>query len=726
MAASLGRSIAAGLLLLSLGGVPVSAQIPAPADSDKRVRAVRIPNQQITVDGRLTEDAWTRADPATDFLQQQPNEGQLSTERTEFRFLYDDDNLYIGGWLYDSEPDGIIINELKRDFGAATDGDLVAVVMDTFLDRRTGYAFTTNPGGALRELQTADDGRVVNISWDTVWDVRTDISEQGWTLEMVIPFKSLRFPESTDQRWGLTIQRVIRRKNERTMWTATPRQYSPFKVSYGGLLEGISGVSPGRNIRVKPFLTGGAADRGGQWTTDRDGGLDMKMGIGSSLVFDATYRTDFSQVEADEQQVNLTRFNLFFPEKREFFLENQDAFNIGPAAGAGNRNDLIPFFSRSIGLNESGEPIPMLGGLRLSGKLGRNTVGLLGTRTEKERPTGRPERPASGFTVLRYGRDFLAGSKASAFYMDKYRGGQTNRLVGADLRLITRQLDVDALVMRSTKTGEGTGVAWRGGAVYDTNITRYAASYTSLGTGFLNDLGFIPRRDVGILTADLQRRIRPRSTYRVVREYRPQIRYDRFTKNGVGLETAIITPTLNLDFADGSNFTINARLTDEVLAAPFRIRPTIIIPVGEYTYTDANVDYSSSRARPLSLNGGYRFGEFWNGTRQGVTAGGRYRFGARLATTLHYSHDRVTVPGGEFTTNLVTLRVDGSFSPRMFLNAFIQYNSVTGQIASNVRYNFMHHPLSDLFVVYNDTQPTERGLPASRAIILKLTHSLNF
>ena len=691
----------------------------------KRVRAVRVPNGQVTVDGQLNEAAWAQAPPATDFLQQQPNEGELTTERTEFRFLYDDERLYIGGMLYDREPDRIIINELKRDFGNATENDLVAVVLDTFLDRRTGYAFTTNAGGALRELQTSDDGRVTNVNWDTIWDVRTSITADGWSLEMEIPFRSIRFPETGEQTWGLMIQRVIRRKNERTMWTRMPRQYGPFKVSYGGLLEGISGVAPGRSIRVKPFATGNVASRSGVGSQDADAGLDVKVGLGSSFVLDGTYRTDFSQVEADEQQVNLTRFNLFFPEKRDFFLENQDVFNIGPAAGIGSRNDLIPFFSRSIGLNASGEPIPMVGGLRLSGRAGRHTVGVLQTRTEGE-PAEGGTGPASSVSVARYGHDFWSGSKASAFYMGREQGPEANRLVGSDVRIITRRLDLDALVMRSTKTGVGSGLSWRTGLIYDTDATRYAASYTSLGERFRNDLGFMPRQAVDIATASVARRFRPEATYRVVREYRPELRLDRFTKDGLGVETQTIGPTFNIDFADGANFTVSGRLNQEVLTAPFRIRPGSFIPVGEYRYRDGEVDYFSNRARPVSVNGAYRFGDFWNGSRRGYTTGARVRVSERLATTVNYSRDTVDLPGATFTTNLVTLRVDNSFSPRMFLNAFIQYNSVTGQVVSNIRYNFMHHPLSDLFVVYNETRSTTGGVPASRALIVKLTHSLNF
>jgi hypothetical protein len=707
------RAGIAAALLVCLSA-SAGAQAPqAPPAEPKRARAVRIPNGRMTIDGRLFEAEWDGAEPAKDFVQQQPREGATPTEASEVRFLFDDDNLYVGARLFDSEPGKLITNELSRDFNAR-DGDLFVLVMDTFRDLRNSYGFQTNPMGAQRDTQSFDEGRTTNENWDGVWRLKTSTFDRGWIVEYAIPFKSLRFPQAPTQEWGLSMMRLIRRKNEVTMWTPIPRQFNQFRMAYAGVLDGIAGVKPGLNLRFKPFVTSNVTDRGAPRATgDADGGFDLKLGIGTGLVLDATYRTDFSQVEADAQQVNLTRFNLFFPERREFFLENQGSFQVGRAA-AGN-NDLVPFFSRSIGLVNQ-LPVPIIGGVRLSGRTGRNELGLLNLQTDDD-----------NFSVLRYGRQFRGRSTANVFYLGRERGGGDNRVAGGDLRLnLTPSFDVDVLAMRSSKEGVGDDGAYRLGATYDTSTTQVRLNYTSLGQDFRDELGFIPRPGVDIWHAGALKRYRPRRGGRVIREWRPELGYDRYEKPGFGVETETYKPTFSIDFQDGSQASVVVRQNVEAIAAPFRIRPTYAIAPGRYEFRDGETSFSTSRARRVSLNGNYRFGEFWNGSRTGGTLGVRWRQSAKLATTVTASRDVVDLPLQTFTTDLVQLRVDASFSTRMFLNAFIQYNSVTRDVSSNIRFDFIHHPLSDLFLVYNEGRPTDPLLPSSRALVLKFTQLFNF
>jgi hypothetical protein len=689
---------------------------PTAAPGPKRATAMRVPNGRIVGDGRLDEVEWQAAAPATSFFQQQPREGTEPTLQTEVRFLYDDDNLYVGAFLHDDEPDRLITNELTRDFNAR-DGDLFVLVLDTFFDRRNAYGFQTNPMGAVRDVQAFDEGRTVNDNWDGVWLPRTSVADGGWVIEFVIPFKTVRFPRASQQEWGLNMMRLIRRKNEVTTWTNVPRQFNQFRLTFEGVLEGIEGVRPGLNLRVKPFATGGVTSRQGRRTSDADGGFDVKLGLGTNLVLDTTYRTDFSQVEADTQQVNLTRFNLFFPERREFFLENQGSFQIGRAA-TGN-NDFVPFFSRSIGLS-GGLPVPIEGGTRLSGRAGNNDLGLLNIQTAEE-----------NFSVLRYGRSFLQRSSANVFYLGKERGQASNRLGGGDLRLgLGPNFDIDALYVRSDTAGVGDDDAWRTGFVYDSSRTRLAANYTSLGADFRDELGFIPRLGVDIVHAQAMRRSRPRRGARVFREIRPELLYDLYDRPGFGVESAAVRPTLTVDFQDGTQASAQFRTNEEAIATPFRIRPTYAIAPGRYTFEDGELSLASSRARRVSVTGAYRLGEFWNGTRDGVSAGVRVRVNAKTATSLTTSRDNVRLPGQTFTTDLVQARLDQSFSTRMFLTAFLQYNSVTRDVSSNIRFQFMHHPLSDLFVVYNETRPVGTQLPGapplSRALVVKLTHLFSY
>ncbi len=702
----------------------------SPRADAKRARATRIPNNRITIDGTLDESEWQQAMPASDFVQQQPREGQPSTHATQVRFLYDDTNLYIGGTMTEDELGKVIVNDLKRDFTGPRDGDLFIVNLDTFSDRLNAYNFQTNAGCALRDSQSYDDGRTINANWDAVWTCRSAVGTGAWYVEIAVPFKQLRFPAGAEQAWGLQVFRLIRHSNEQTLWSPAPRQFNQFKMSYGGVLDGIANVSPGRNIRVKPFFTSQTRRTNTTRTDDADGGVDLKVGVGPNLVFDGTYRTDFSQVEADAQQVNLTRFSLFFPEKREFFLENQGAFQVGPPAN--NSSNLVPFFSRTIGLSDTGTPIPIVGGTRQTGKVGRNSVGFLNMQTEQEeRPNGLSPLPSANVTVARYGREFLANSLVGGFVMDKERGGVSNRVAGADLRFYpTRQWNIDALFMHSTKTGVDDGDAWRAGVQYDSGLSQYTLNYTSLGATFKDDVGFIPRQGVDILNANVLQRFRPTFASRWVREMRAQVPVARYTRDPVHVETQTVTPTFTVELSDSSSIDVNVQSDEEALSNPFRpqgIPAGTSIPVGRYTFTNGTIGYNATNAKRISPNVEYRFGQFYSGTRRGFTVGGRVRVGPKLSTTLNVSRDHIDLPNGvSFSTTLTSLRVDASFSTRMFLSAFIQHNAVTRQLLSNVRYDFIHRPLSDLFLVYNDTQDTNGLLPTSRALVLKYTHLLSF
>lgn len=736
---------AAGVLLLT-ASVSASAQTAGsstPSPTSKRATALRIPKGRITLDGRLDEAEWQQAVPADRFVQQQPVEGAPANENhhSEVRFLYDDENLYIGATFHEDEPDKLVTNELRRDFNAR-DGDLYVVVLDTFLDKLNAYNFQTNPGCALRDSQSYDDGRTVNANWDTVWFCQSSVEGTTWYVEEAVPFKQLRFPRQDEQVWGMNVFRLIRHANEQTIWNPVPRQFNQFKMSYAGTLDGIRGVRPGRDIRFKPFIRGEARHALGTTNADGDAGFDLKVGLGTNLVLDGTYRTDFSQVEADAQQVNLTRFSLFFPEQRQFFLENQGAFQIGPPAN--NASNLVPFFSRTIGLSDTGTPVPIVGGLRLTGKVGRNSLAVLNIQTEEDDRPNLPTLPGSNFSVIRYGREFLTNSTAGVFYLGKERGDLSNRLVGADLRLYpTREWNIDGMFVRSEKTGADDGKAWRAGAQYNSGLTQATVSYTSLGETFHDDLGFVPRQGVDITNASLLRRLRPRSLSGIVREIRPEIPYNRYTRDArnpltgsaIGVETETIQPMLTVEFPDASTAVYRFLIDEELLSAPFRpqgIPSGQFIPPGRYTFNTQTVSYNGSNARRLAFDGEYRVGEFYNGERTGFTAAGRVRVSEKLATTLSISRDAIDLPGGiSFSTMLSSLRVDASFSTRMFLNAFIQYNSVTKQLSSNIRYDFIHHPLSDIFLVYNDThfvditRPTPAQQP-SRALILKVTHLLSF
>jgi len=693
----------------------------------KRVGAVRVQGP-ITIDGELVEPGWQQAEAARDFYQQVPDEGAPATEATQVRFLYDETNLYVGALLFDEDASQLVVNELTRDF-SYRDGDAFSLVLDTFHDKRNSVSFATNPAGAKRDLQTYDEGRQSNADWDAVWYVETGRFEGGWTVEMAIPFKSLRFfqPDAA-QEWGLQIMRIIRRKNEITMWSPVARQFDEFRNGYHGVLTQLEGVRPGRDASIKPFLLG-RAERGfggdGGWSTDPDGGVDLKLGLASSLTLDASWRTDFAQVEADAQQVNLTRFSLFFPEKREFFLENQGSFQVGDLGrrGGGDGPLLLPFFSRRIGLR-AGEPVPIIAGGRVTGKAGRFGVGLLNMQTREDGGI-----PGANYTGVRLSREIRRNSAIGAYYFGRESQDAEghSRVAGADVRLnFKRTIDVDAFVLRSHASDQqGDPWAGRGAFRWTSDLYTTRLAYTHIGDGYRNDLGFAPRRGVGITTWELERNLRPKSVEQVVRQFTigsegalySESDLDRWLSRNIRFD-------FSAEFQDGGRLGVDYDRIFEVLDEPFEIQPGNAVPTGTYRFDQVVATYFSDSSKWLSGSLRYTRGGFWDGSLSGWRGTLRARANEHLAAELSYERNSVDLPSGTFETDLAAFRVDYSFNSSLFLNAFVQYNSVADAWFSNLRFNFIHRPLSDLFLVYNEVRPADG--PTERALALKYTYRIGF
>ena len=718
------------LLVLALVMARADALASARPDIDairagKRVLAVRV-DQPIHLDGKLDEPAWALAEPAADFYQQQPAEFEPATRHTEVRFLYDDDTLYLGAMLYDEAPQLAITNDLKRDFNGR-DGDLFGLVLDTFQDRRNSYGFLTNPGGAQRETQAYDNGRRNDANWHGVWFVRTAMVADGWSLEFAIPFKTLRFPDRLPHEWGLNVVRVVRRTNEVTTWAPVPRQFTHYNVAYAGTLAGIGDVRRGRNLQVKPFATAdvsrGARGEAG-WSGGRNAGLDVKWSVTSSLTLDTTYRTDFSQVEADEQQINLTRFGLFFPEKREFFLENPSGFQIGLVESENQdpRRDLMPFFSRRIGLSGAGQPIPVVGGLRLTGRVGQQSIGLMTMRTETVEG-----KSGDTFTAVRAARDLSATTSLGVFYFGRESNGPDafNRVGGFDLRVRpSRTIEMEAFAMRSGTAGEPGDWAGRGGLRIDGHAHRARLGYVHVGDAFRHDLGFIRRRGIGTLFGTYSRVLRPATSSGRVREHTVTAEYeatgdDRLTRS----LTNIAGLAYGMHFADGAQLSARVNSTRERLDAAFGVGPVLNVRPGAYRFEDATVRYESNKSATLSGAVELGGGEFWNGRQRAASANARVRLSAHVAASISVARSTVSLPEGSFTGDLVGWRLDWSLTPRMFLNAFVQYNSEADTWLSNVRFNLIHRPLSDIYVVWNEVRSP--GL-TRRALLFKYTHMFSF
>jgi hypothetical protein len=702
------------------------AQVSAPGPEQKIITAVRIDNGRIRIDGDLEEQEWTLAQPMTDFLQNEPKTGQPATERTEVRLLYDDHNLYVGIFCFDSTgEDGIVVNSWAKDF-PPFDGDHFLTLLDTFNDDRNGVFFNTNPAGARRDEEVSRDGADNNTDWDSIWYVRSKVTASGWQAEKAIPFKSLRFRNQPDQVWGINFQRNIRRKNEMAQWALVPRPYRIHRVSRAGTLVGIAGVHPGLNLYVKPYVSAPVARRRGDDVDFQpDAGLDVKYGLTSQLALDVTVNTDFSQVEADNQQINLTRFNLFFPEKREFFLENATIFRVGPyaAQGAGITRDLIPFFTRRIGIANN-ELVPILGGARLTGQLGGYRVGLLNIQVDDTSRTR-----STNFTTVRVRRNFLRQSDIGGLLVNKREsGGRTNRTVGADANFNFRNaLDITSFLMKTTTPelpdddlAGHIGVGW-----VDRTVTLKGA-YLAIGEHFNPEVGFVPRTGIKKSSAEAAVRVRPEGgRLALVRQFEPSASLDYITTMSNEIATRFSEARLTTTFQSGAIIWVGRQASFERLTEPFRLRPGHVLAPGDYQFDDVTLSVTSDRSRMLSGEFVVTSGEFYNGDKDSYRVGGRLQLGPRVLADVTWNRDNIDLPSGPFETDLIGWRLGYAFSAYMGVNALIQYNSDLDEVSSNIRFNFTYKPLSDVFFVYNERRGGN-GVAADRAFIAKVTRVFAF
>ncbi|MDE3154497.1 MAG: carbohydrate binding family 9 domain-containing protein [Acidobacteriota bacterium] len=735
------RNILALLSGLAIMGVTAAAAPGAidyeTAHLSRRLTAVRT-TAAIVLDGALSEPAWQQAPPASHFTQNNPQEGAAATEDTEVRILYDDRYLYIGVVAHDDDAQAIITNDLKKDFDPAST-DLFEVLIDTFHDERNGFLFAINPMGARWDAQMSNNGRDVNSNWDGIWDVRTRIVPGGWTAEIRIPFQTLRFSADRAQTWGVNFLRQVRRRNEADFWAPIPRNYDLNRASLEGTLTGLRGIRPGRDLRVKPYvLTSGDKAAPAAAAGNLQGGFDVKYGVTPGLTWDFTVNTDFSQVEADEQQVNLTRFSLFFPEKREFFLENAGVFQFGPPQQlpnglAGRTNalaDNVLFFSRRIGLSSDGSrTIPILAGTRLTGHVGEYGVGVLNIQQRSQNGL-----PAENFTAIRVRRNVLANSDVGLIVLNKAGGGLYNRLVGADANFrFFQNLNVYGYGVQSFSpqaTVAGSGHDFLGQISYQFPSRHWDSkgSFTTIGSRFNDEIGFIPRVGINRLQEQTGYHFRPKLTYGWLREIFPHWQIVNITRPGGAFDSRYYDYHVPFTFQDSTFLEAGVNSNIERLTVPFLInsRRGIVIPAGLYKYDEYFATMTTNPGAPLSFSGRWGIGRFYDGYKHSYTVGGTARVSAQLNASVQLQRNVIALAEGAYTTNLLTTRVNYNFSTRTFLNALVQYNTDARELSANVRFDILYRPLSDFFLVYNDRRDSTTGALIDRALIAKMTYLMAF
>ncbi len=712
----------------------------APAD---RYRVVpRRVEQGPRIDGTLDEEVWLSAALIDDFVQQEPSEGDPATERTIVRLLYDAGAVYIGVEAFDSQPDDIVATEMRRDSPRLLDEDNFQIIIDTFRDRRSGYMFVTSPLGAKLEQQVAEEGEGgfrgsntsnINVNWDGVWDVVARRTSDGWVAEIAIPMVTLRFPKAEEQVWGINFMRNIRRKNEQVFWAPISKEYTLTRVSLAGTMTGITAVDRGMDLRVTPYvLTGGGQDRVGTGLDASgfgDVGLDVKYGVASGLNLDVTLNTDFAQVEVDEQQVNLTRFPLFFPEKRDFFLENAGMFNVGASSGFNRLADL--FFTRRVGLSSGGQPVPIIGGVRLSGKVDRHNIAVMNITTQEAFGDF-----GENFFVGRYSRDILARSKIGGLVINKEGvggGSHYNRTFAADTALaLHRNFVVNGFIAKteSPDISSGDMAGYVRGTWLSPSWSVYG-EYLDLQENFNAEVGFVPR--VGIRTSRFHGEWDPRPGRWKIRFLDPMWNITYTTDQNNRLLTRRIHHMIGTYFEDGSRVVVWYNDNFEQLDVPFQIRSDVTIPPGTYRFGEWNFMYNTDPSRRLYAQTRYAPQTFFGGTRTDIRATVGVRATSRIAAEVLFNRSDVELPGGGFVADLASLRFDLTLSPEMTLRTLSQYNSTTKEISTSVRFNWIYRPGSDIYVAYDELRLTSPGVTGfyetpwlrNRQLAVKFTYLLS-
>ncbi len=721
-------------------GYPIDpVSVPRPA-----LAALRI-SDGISIDGVLDEAVWSQADTSTGtWIQVTPAPGMPATEPTSVRILYDEGNLYIGARLYDSDTGHLYVPGLEPDFDTPS-SDLFGIAFDSYHDGQSGFVFAVNPAGALYDAQTFNDGRDVLPAWEGIADIRTSVSEDSWFVEMSIPFATLRFnPVEGDQVWGLNFFRRIRRNNEDAMWAPVPLQYRVYKFSMSGTLEGLTGLPRARNLWVKPYALASRLDGSRQPVTNtaRDVGLDVKWGITPRMTLDLTANTDFSQVEVDAEQVNLTRFSLFFPEKRDFFLENEGTFAFQDVSirnfrtGSSSRSFRL-FHSRRIGLSPTREVLPILGGARLTGRVGeRFEVGFLEMQTrELGGSDGGNSFAAENFAVGRVKAHLSGGSSIGAMFVSRQETGtgsttaDYNRAYGVDGTFnLFQNLVLSAYAAGTDERsplGEQTSAtmlqaAWR------SDIVNVSGLYKNVGDGFNPGVGFVDRRGVNRYFGTVG--VHPKLRRRGVLEINPMLDVDFFTTLQGSVESRSITPRLNIRFMNGGSVSFNYADRYERLFEATSIAGAAV-SAGTYEWRESSIRYSAPASEVLSGSFSLSGGDFYDGRRTSVSSRVKFRPNEHFSLDLAVQHNDLELAGTDFTADLFSARLRYARDTRTFVMGFVQYNEATEELITNLRFNLIHAPLSDFFLVFTERRSLVDGITNAvleRGITLKGTKLLAF
>lgn len=725
-----------------------SRSVTGVSPNHRVITAVRIETPP-KIDGKLDDAVWQKALFQGDFLQREPNEGAPASEKTEIGILYDDKNIYFGARCYDSEPDQIRGTEMRRDASPGRD-DYFDIVLDTFHDKRSAFFFTTTPAGGRLDGSISEDGKIDNRDWDGVWTAKTSIDDKGWYVEVAIPLKTLRFKEGGETVWGAHFVRRIIRKNEEAFWRLVPRwagRLGQNRISEAGEIHGLTGLKMGGNIEFKPYAMGGLqndADTDNQTVERGEIGIDLKWNVTSTLTTDFTYNTDFAQVEADQERVNLTRFSLFFPEKREFFLEGAETFAFGSEginpyrAQAGS---IQLFHSRKIGIAD-GNLVPIIGGVRLNGKAASNTtVGFLSIQSERTKTDDDTGTifPETNYSVFRVKQNILSRSSVGFMFLNKQESADLfNRSFGFDSNINVSDKFSIFGAGAATYSPEGNGYsgynrnnfAGNIGFKWESDLWQYNAYFLDIEKMFNPEMGYIRRTDLKRTNASLTYSPRP-ERWKSVRKLNYNVNGYYQTDHTNNLLNRKVSGSFSVNFQNTANMRASVDHEYEYLDFDWEVRNGLVIPIGRYSSTSGRISYSTSRAHAVGGSVNMNGGDYFTGNRFGGGFSANLQAG-RIIANINYGYNRIKLPDGQFHTNTLSARISYMFNPDLYVKAYLQWyddallNDGRDRFSGNIIMRYTYFLGSDFYFVINQQSLIGPGADVlqNRTVLAKLTYFL--
>lgn len=691
------------------------------------VQAVRVSTPP-KIDGRMNFDEWQQAATINQFFQREPDPGEPASEQTLVKICYDEDNLYFGFRCY-LDPKDITAKELAFDASLRYD-DRIQIILDTFLDKRSGFWFQVGPRGCYGDALVSKNGAALNKEWDGLWTGRASIHEEGWDVEVAIPFKTLTFRPG-QSTWGLKLIRHIVKRSEADYWPTANLDSYRFQVSDAGLLTGLEGISQGVGLDVRPYgLVGVDRFEGGAKEYPADAGVDFFYQVSSGLKSALTVNTDFAQTEVDARQINLTRFSLHFPEKRDFFLDGANYFQFGIEGDRQNpyAQKLIPFFSRRMGLDQNKNPIPIIWGAKVTGQLGRWNIGLMNIMDEREQ--GR-----ENFAVARISRNI--GNQSSFGFIGTIGNAldqADNYLAGFDLKLATstfrknKNLSLTLFGLKSNTEGlDDRDRAFGGEIAYPNDFFNFRIGFHQIDENFRAGLGFVPR--LGIRETYMETGFGPRPNRWGLLQVETGAGLDYITDMSNTLLTRKINLTiLALTFLSGEVFSFKSTPVYELLTEDFAIHTDNTIPIGDYTFYRHSLEASSAPRRNFWLGGTFEWGSFFSGDKTTSTLAFGYKVSVPLFVGLEYEHNDVSLPTGQFDANVYRLNTNILFSPRMTLYNYIQYDNLSDQMGWQTRFAWILKPGNEIMLTWNSrwNEPLEHYAVTESSARFKVRYNYRF